>query len=227
MEIYFLCHGDAEIPLFKTPRADFERNLSEHGIASIMNEAYGLKEFVPDFDVIFTSPITRAMQTADIFAEVFDCHDEVHKLIALAPPGDIEGLMETFALAGDVERILCVGHSPSLEIMASEIITGLEEERLFPLKNGGILCFRMEKPQLHSEAEIEYLMDPIFLIKLGEMRHLQNKTGTKSDRKFRQDEKEHRHAGYQVETEDEDAEYEDSEDDNNTATEKVKPDFFV
>ena len=226
MEIYFLCHGDAEIPLFKTPRADFERNLSEHGITGIMNEAYGLKEFVPGFDVIFTSPITRAMQTADIFAEVFDCHEDVQKLIALAPPGDIEGLMETFALEGDVERILCVGHSPSLEIMATEIITGLEEERLFPLKHGGILCFRMEKPQLHSEAEIEYLMDPIFLIKLGEMRHLMNKSDEKYDGKFRQGKKGERHSQYGTQDED-DSEYEDDENDNTTGDLKIEPDFFV
>lgn len=224
MEIYFLCHGDAEIPLFKTPRADFERNLSEHGIASIMSEAYGLKEFIPGFDMIFTSPITRAMQTADIFAEVFDCHDEVHKLIALAPPGDLEGLMETFALAGDVERILCVGHSPSLEIMATEIITGLEEERLFPLKNGGILCFRLEKPQLQSEAEIEYLMDPIFLIKIGEMRHQQNKPEKKSDMQFKHDRKKQKQHGYEVEDEEE---YEDNEDEGNTRDEKSGAGFFV
>ncbi len=227
MEIYFLCHGDAEIPLFKTPRADFERNLSEHGIAGIMNEAYGLKEFIPGFDIIFTSPITRAMQTADIFAEVFDCHDEVHKLIALAPPGDIEGLMEAFAFLGDVERILCVGHSPSLEIMATEIITGLEEERLFPLKNGGILCFRMEKPQLHSEAEIEYLMDPIFLIKLGEMRHLQNTNVKKSELKFGQNAKSQRHSRYETDADDEEPEYDDNEDENDSAGEKSKPGFFV
>lgn len=227
MEIYFLRHGDAEIPLFKTPRADFERNLSEHGIASIMNEAYGLKEFIPGFDVIYTSPIIRAMQTADIFAEVFDCHEDVHKLIALAPPGDIEGLMETFALTGDVERILCVGHSPSLEIMATEIITGLEEERLFPLRNGGILCFRMEKPQLHSEAEIEYLMDPIFLIKLGEMHRLLNKTVGKSDRRTEGDKTSKRNPGYGIEDRDEESKDDNNEEDMKTSDEKIKPGFFV
>ena len=168
MEIYFLRHGDAEIPLFKTPRADYERNLTEHGIKTTLEEAFGLKEFVPGFDVVFTSPIVRAVQTASIFGEVFNCIDEVRKLDALLPPGDIEALMEAIALMGDVERVLCVGHSPSLEMMATEIITGLEEERLFPLKTGGILCFRIEKPQLHAEAEIDFLMDPVYLVRIGQ-----------------------------------------------------------
>jgi len=167
MELYFLRHGDAEIPLFKTPRADFERNLTEIGIKDTLEEAFGLKEFTPGFDVIFTSPLMRAMQTAAIFGEIFDCNEKIKQLNALAPPGDLVDLLESIALEGDVERVLCVGHAPSLGTMATEILTGIDEENFYPLRKGGLLCMELEHPALDSEAHLIYLLEPIFLKRIG------------------------------------------------------------
>jgi len=168
MEIYFLRHGDAEIALFKTPRADFERNLTEYGIIQLTKEALGLKQFVDGFDIIFTSPLVRAVQTAGIFGKIFKCEEKIITLDALAPPTNLNELMESIAIQGDIERVLCVGHAPSLGEMATEIITGIEEDRMLPLSKGGLLCIEMDRPDLSAESKLLYLLHPMFLVKLGE-----------------------------------------------------------
>lgn len=169
MELFFLRHGDAEISLFKTPRADFERNLTEYGQVEILKEAMAMKMFIEDFDVIFTSPLYRAVQTASIFAKVFRCDDRLKITNSLEPPASLEDLLEAVALEGEVERVLCVGHAPSLGLMATELVTGMVEERLFPLKKGGLLCIQLESPDQSAEAELLYLLDPIFLSRMGEL----------------------------------------------------------
>lgn len=169
MELYFLRHGDTEIALFKTPRADYERKLTEYGIIQLAKSALGLKQFVDGFDIIFTSPLVRAIQTAGIFGKIFECEDKIITLDSLAPPTNLEELMESIAFQGDdIERVLCIGHAPSLGEMATEIITGIEEDRMLPLKKGGLLCIEMDRPDLSAESKLLYLIHPMFLVKLGE-----------------------------------------------------------
>ncbi|MCE1246461.1 MAG: histidine phosphatase family protein [Firmicutes bacterium] len=169
MELYFLRHGDAEVALFNTPRADFESGLSEIGAEDVLKGALAMKMFITKFDIIFTSPLKRAVQTATIYGKVFKCTDRIKKLDALMPPGNLRALLETIAFQGNFERVLCVGHEPSLGIMATEILTGIEEENMFPLKKAGIMCIEMKKPQIDAESELLYLVHPMFLAKIGEV----------------------------------------------------------
>ncbi len=169
MELYFLRHGDAEVSLFNTPRADYERNLTELGAEDVLKGALAMKMFVNRFDVIYTSPLKRAVQTASIFGKVFKCSDRIKKLDALMPPGNLRSLLDTIAFQGNPEKVLCVGHEPSLGIMATEILTGIEEENMFPIKKGGVLCIDMKKPHVDAESELLYLVHPMFLGKIGEV----------------------------------------------------------
>ncbi|MCD4785144.1 MAG: histidine phosphatase family protein [Candidatus Eremiobacteraeota bacterium] len=168
MELYFLRHGDTEIALFKTQRADYERKLTEYGIIQLAKEALGLKQFVDGFDIIFTSPLVRAVQTAGVFGKIFNCEDKIITLDSLAPPTNLEELLESIAFQGDLERVLCVGHAPSLGEMATEIITGIEEDRMLPLKKGGLICIEMDRPDPSAESKLLYFIPPMFLVKLGE-----------------------------------------------------------
>jgi phosphohistidine phosphatase len=169
MELYFLRHGDAEVSLFNTPRADFERSLTELGAEDTLKGALALKMFVDKFDMIYSSPLKRAMQTASIYSKVFKCPDRIKKLDALMPPGKLHDLMETISFMDKPEKILCVGHEPSLGMMATEILTGIEEENMFPLKKGGIMCINMKKPHVDAESELLYIVHPMFLAKIGEV----------------------------------------------------------
>ncbi len=167
MEIFFLRHGDAEGSLYNTPEADFERELTDRGRERLATEATGLARIVPVFDLILTSPLVRARQSAEIFAQAFQCHDGIRISSALQPPCDLHYLLEEIAIAESAQRILCVGHAPSLGMLATEMISGLEEENFFELKKGGILQVTLEEPTPDADARLAGFFPPDFLITLG------------------------------------------------------------
>lgn len=167
MELYFLRHGEAEGLLYNTPEADFERELTDQGRQDMLIEAKGLKKFVSHFDLILTSPLERASQTAEIFANVFNSLAVLRKSSALQPPCDVARLMEEIAVAGEVNRVLCVGHAPSLGLLATEMISGLEEENFFHSKKGAVIRLDVDAPTPETEASLIYFIHPDFLKALG------------------------------------------------------------
>jgi phosphohistidine phosphatase len=169
MEIYLLRHGDAEPPIFNTEEEDYERRLTELGEETLRYEALGLKNFVDTFDYILASPYTRTVQTAEVFAEVFECQDRIVKTMSLKPPASAEALLEEIEGLGDVERVLCVGHTPSIGEIASEIITSMEEEDFFQFRKGAILRFDMDYPDSGLDAKLVYYLDPDIIKFIGEM----------------------------------------------------------
>jgi len=168
MEMYFLRHGEAEIALFKTPEADFERNLTPEGQKDMFMEAVGLKKFVKRFDLILTSRMVRTYQTAVIFGQVFNCRHKIVETDVLDPPWRVSQLLEMLALRENLRRVLLVGSSPGLDMMTTEIVTGIEEEALFPYHNGSLMRLDMDYPDLSEDARLIYFLPPEVLKKLGE-----------------------------------------------------------
>ncbi|MFP4499211.1 MAG: phosphohistidine phosphatase SixA [Vulcanimicrobiota bacterium] len=168
MELYFLRHGEAEDAMFNTPDADFERNLTEKGMNDLILEAFGLKQIVDRFDVILTSPLVRAVQTASVFGKVYECEDRIIEAGVLKPPCLLADLLETLALQGRVHRVLCVGHTPSLGELATELLTGIEEEDFFRFQKGGVLRMDISSPTVDTETRLVYFLSPGILMKMGE-----------------------------------------------------------
>jgi len=67
MELYFLRHGEADWPEWK--KSDDERPLTKHGKKEMREVAAFLKRVKARPDLIVTSPLPRAFQTAEIAAE--------------------------------------------------------------------------------------------------------------------------------------------------------------
>jgi phosphohistidine phosphatase len=86
MEIYFVRHGAAEGSLYNTPEADFERELTKYGRDTVTSGAECLKNFVPGFDLILTSPLVRAVQTAEIFAAPSTAAPPLEEAPPCSPP---------------------------------------------------------------------------------------------------------------------------------------------
>ena len=82
MDLYFLRHGEADWPDWK--KSDDERPLTKHGKKEMHEVAKFLKRAKARPDLIITSPLPRASQTAEIAAKHLKvkCHKD--KLIAPA-----------------------------------------------------------------------------------------------------------------------------------------------
>ena len=111
MEIYVLRHGEAEER--ETNRADGDRKLTAKGkqdlkaVLKIARKA----EAVPD--VILTSTLRRAQETAAIAAEVLGCK-QVVETRNLLPGASPDLVWKEIGTDYKVEKILLAGHQPHL-----------------------------------------------------------------------------------------------------------------
>ncbi len=120
MEIYLVRHGSPY-----TSMEDPERRLNDDGIKESRQIGKLFKLFYMDLDVIASSPVTRARQTAEIIAEETGYPKEQTKITKALEPevsaGEAISYLEDFT---DKKRVLLVGHLPSIGEIASELISG-------------------------------------------------------------------------------------------------------
>ena len=116
MDLYFLRHGEADWPDWKKP--DDERPLTKHGKKEMREVAAFLKSVKAKPDLIVTSPLPRASQTAEIAAErlKIKCRDD-----KLLEPGfdraDLERLLKKYP----EESLMIVGHEPDFSEVIAEL----------------------------------------------------------------------------------------------------------
>lgn len=136
MQLLMIRHAIAEEreDFAKTGKDDNLRPLTDEGRKKMKQAARGLKTVVPEIDLLATSPLTRAAQTAAILDSVFGGLDEV-EIDELAPettPADF--LRWLRQQKKDV--IAVVGHEPSISLILSWLLTGTER-RIFSFRKGG------------------------------------------------------------------------------------------
>lgn len=118
MELYFLRHGEADWPNWN--KSDDERPLTKYGKKEMREVAAFLKRVKAKPDLIVTSPLPRASQTAEIAAERLKIKCREDKLLE---PGfdraDLERLLKKYP----EESLMIVGHEPDFSEVIS-VLTG-------------------------------------------------------------------------------------------------------
>ncbi len=116
MELYFLRHGEADWPNWEKP--DDERPLTKHGKKEMRVVAAFLKRIKAKPDLIVTSPLPRASQTAEIAAEGLKVKCREDKLLAPGfGPADLERLLKKYP----EESLMVVGHEPDFTGIISKL----------------------------------------------------------------------------------------------------------
>ena len=149
MDVFLLRHGEAE-ELGGKVKTDNERALTRDGVRLMEEEAEGMKRLGLRFNVILSSPLVRAKQTAEIISEVLDSR-KVTLCDALAIPISTVDLMVAFKPFQPDYRVLLVGHMNDIGKLAGFF---LGDPRLtLPFKKGSlckILTSRLT-PTPHGE----------------------------------------------------------------------------
>ena len=107
MKLYFLRHGEADWPDWK--KSDDERPLTNIGEKEMHEVARFLARLKVKLDLIITSPLPRASQTADIAAEHLKVRCQEEKM--LAPGFGVEDLTRLLRKYPQ-EELMVVGHEP-------------------------------------------------------------------------------------------------------------------
>jgi phosphohistidine phosphatase len=119
-ELYLIRHGIAEERGEAWPD-DTKRPLTERGIARLKKEARGLVNLGVAFDVILTSPLVRARQTADAVASVFDPRAPIVAVESLAPGGTYQAVLTDLEKQARRSSIALVGHEPGIGELAARL----------------------------------------------------------------------------------------------------------
>jgi phosphohistidine phosphatase len=122
--LYFLRHGLADRSSWNG--ADFERPLTLVGKQRMAREAKTMARLDLQLDLILTSPLTRALQTATIVAEHLGLTDKLRQDDRVAFDLDVAALTRLLAEHDDVRTMMFVGHEPTFSMTVSEITGGSE-----------------------------------------------------------------------------------------------------
>ena len=120
MNIYLIRHADAES--ISTAKSDFERKLSAKGKESIKKAAEGWKKLITSFDIIASSPLTRALETAEIIASVYNYKEKIitdKRITSGCKPEEVIDFLKDFK----EDEIAIVGHEPDLSGCLSAFIS--------------------------------------------------------------------------------------------------------
>ena len=123
MKLLLLRHAIAEEQgdFARTGKDDRLRPLTDEGRKKMKQGAKGLREIVPDLELLATSPLTRAAQTAAIVDSVYGglTEVEIEELSPEATPADFLRWLRK-QKAG---TIAAVGHEPTISFILSWLPT--------------------------------------------------------------------------------------------------------
>ncbi len=168
MTLYLLRHGIAEPAGHGDPARDPHRALTPEGRRRIREIARGLRRLGVAPDLLLTSPLVRARQTAELVAEALDRADALEETPHLGVPPDSPALVrELNHRRPRPTSILLVGHEPHLSEFTGWLIAGKAGAGLV-FKKGGLA--RLDVPTLLAGgrcARLEWLLPPQVLRRLN------------------------------------------------------------
>jgi phosphohistidine phosphatase len=164
-ELYLIRHGLAAERGENYPD-DTKRPLTSRGIQKLRREAKALNALDVSFDVILTSPLVRARQTAEALASVLRVPPPVINAPSLAPGGTHNAIIDELAKQSHRrKKMAVVGHEPGIGELAARLL-GLRKPVEF--KKGGICRIDVTALPPTGPGQLRWLLTPRMLRKIGD-----------------------------------------------------------
>jgi phosphohistidine phosphatase len=154
MILYLMRHANAGVRR-ENPALDTKRALIKEGKDQCMLMARVMSALKVQVDVVVSSPLKRALQTAQFVGTELGYEAKVEVSQALAPGADYAAFQKMLAKYAGREGILAVGHNPNLYQFLGRLVTG----------NGGA-AIRMRKGSVaridvdRHPPLLQWLIDP-------------------------------------------------------------------
>lgn len=155
MKLYVMRHGPAEAEA--DSGADGDRALTVSGRQCVREVARALMEASEEPSEVVTSPLVRAVQTAEIVAVLTKLGDRqggVRVRRELAPGGPAAQLARRIASQGR-KRVMLVGHEPDLSALVSRLL-GMSFGR--GLDKGTVVGLHLSADS--AQAKLRFVLDP-------------------------------------------------------------------
>lgn len=131
MDLYLLRHADANT----VAATDDARPLSEKGISQAKKVGRFCKDHNIKPEIILTSPVLRAAETAEIVAEIIKGELMVEPWLACGMHP--ETAMEELRGYERFESVMIVGHQPDFSLLAAHIL-GLQDNEQISIRKASL-----------------------------------------------------------------------------------------
>lgn len=139
---------------------DAKRTLTMEGVKRARRAATGLKRIAKRPELVLTSPLLRARDTAAIFAQAARWPEAV-ECAALSPGGSPDEVLDALRRqGGKAECAAVVGHQPHLGRLLALCLRGDARAEAFELKKSAVVCVRFEGPPRAHQGILTALFPP-------------------------------------------------------------------
>jgi phosphohistidine phosphatase len=121
MNLYILRHASAGVRRV-SPAIDVKRPLDKEGKEQCLLVARYLNALRVQFDLIVSSPLKRALQTASLVGTEVAYEGKIQIHEALSPSGTVSAFQALVTTLSAHENVLVVGHNPNLPEFLGSLI---------------------------------------------------------------------------------------------------------
>ena len=154
MNLYLMRHANAGMPR-ENSILDAKRALIKEGREQCMLMARVLSALKVQVDVIVTSPLKRALQTAQLMGTELGYEAKIEICPALGPDADFASFQQLLARYSECEGVLAVGHNPNAFQFLGRLITG-NGSAAIRMRKGSVACLDLGR----HPALLQWLIDP-------------------------------------------------------------------
>jgi phosphohistidine phosphatase len=156
MNLYMLRHASAGLRR-PNPLLDLKRPLDKEGKKHCLQLAYVLNALDIQFDLIVSSPLKRALQTASLIGTETGYEAKILTSTALAPEATLKDFQKLLRELSDRENLLVVGHNPNLSsFLGSLLVPATGPEAKIRLRKGSLARVVVTR----GPATLGSLLDP-------------------------------------------------------------------
>jgi phosphohistidine phosphatase len=148
----------------RTGKSDDLRPLTPAGKREMRDVARGIGDVVPAVDTLATSPLVRAVQTAEILGEAYD--RKPAPVEWLRPDTPYEEFAQWARSHREKKVVVIVGHEPHLSGLVSWLLAA-SKRSLLELKKGAACLLEVEEASGAGSATLLWSMAPKHLRAIG------------------------------------------------------------
>jgi phosphohistidine phosphatase len=161
MNLYILRHASAGTKRLN-PLLDLKRSLDKEGKRDCLQLSLVLNALKIGFDLIASSPLKRALQTAQLLATETGYESPILQTPALAPTASFADFQRLVEECKESENVLIVGHNPNLSCFTGGLLVrqpGICDAQKIAgirLRKGSLAKLSLNK----GPATLQLLLDP-------------------------------------------------------------------
>jgi phosphohistidine phosphatase len=163
--IYLVRHGIAGPA--PGERSDIDRALTPDGRRKMRRIAVGLKRLGVAPDVVLSSPLRRAEETAVVVVKTLARQRHVDIYPLLAPGHGAAEVLKGLHPYRAARELVLVGHQPDLGQLASHLLTRSARLAPLPFKKGAVAAIRVDTVPPGAPGVLMWFMTPKQLRALG------------------------------------------------------------